>query len=285
LVANPTWAGMPAAWQRSGSRVQPRGTYSSRSTTPCPAGLAYTSKTATWAFSTRPAVPVYWRWTPTVWAPFLRSPVSSTTSTAWGRRGARPGSRGRHRGPRGGPTPPAPAAAASHPGWRPRHARRSSSSSCVAGPKAAHARTPRRGGAVPPAGTGPRPGPAAPPALPASGQGLRLRCGRRPPSDLRLCAQHRIINGGRPALPTRPPEQPGTIYGWSTNGTPVPNVVAAAGQVARFRQSATPERPTTPHPISSAPAEGNKSQSRHRRPGWSDGISGDQRGRRSTALR
>src|SRR5512132_4246671 len=27
-----------------------------------------------WAFSTRPAVPVYWRWTPTVVVPFFRSP-------------------------------------------------------------------------------------------------------------------------------------------------------------------------------------------------------------------
>ena len=27
----------------------------------------------------RLAVPVYWRWTPTVWVPFFRSPVSSTT--------------------------------------------------------------------------------------------------------------------------------------------------------------------------------------------------------------
>lgn len=30
----------------------------------------------------RPAAPVYFRWTPTVWVPFFRSPVSSTTITA-----------------------------------------------------------------------------------------------------------------------------------------------------------------------------------------------------------
>jgi hypothetical protein len=29
-----------------------------------------------------PAVPVYWRWAPTVWVPFFTSPVSSTTRTA-----------------------------------------------------------------------------------------------------------------------------------------------------------------------------------------------------------
>jgi hypothetical protein len=40
--------------------------------------------TATWAFSIRPAVPVYWRCTPTECTPFFTSPVSSTTSTAPG---------------------------------------------------------------------------------------------------------------------------------------------------------------------------------------------------------
>ena len=35
-----------------------------------------------WAFSILPAVPVYWRWTPTVPVPFFTSPVSSTTNTA-----------------------------------------------------------------------------------------------------------------------------------------------------------------------------------------------------------
>jgi hypothetical protein len=46
--------------------------------------LASTRKTATWAFSMRPAVPAYWRCTPTVAVPFFRSPVSSMTSTAAG---------------------------------------------------------------------------------------------------------------------------------------------------------------------------------------------------------
>jgi hypothetical protein len=41
LVANPTRSGMPAARQRSGSSIQPRGTYSSRSIRACPASLAY----------------------------------------------------------------------------------------------------------------------------------------------------------------------------------------------------------------------------------------------------
>ena len=40
--------------------------------------------TATWALSIRPAVPVCWRWTPTEWTPFFRSPVSSTTRTPSG---------------------------------------------------------------------------------------------------------------------------------------------------------------------------------------------------------
>src|SRR5215203_2219060 len=84
LVANPTSSGTPAACKRSGSLVQDRGRYSSRSITACPASVAYTRYTATWAFSMRPAVPVYWRCTPTVPVPFLRSPVSSTTSTASG---------------------------------------------------------------------------------------------------------------------------------------------------------------------------------------------------------
>jgi hypothetical protein len=35
-----------------------------------------------WAFSTRPAVPVYCRCTPTVRTPLFKSPVSSTISTA-----------------------------------------------------------------------------------------------------------------------------------------------------------------------------------------------------------
>ena len=42
------------------------------------------SQTVTWAFSVRPVVPVYCRWTPTVALPFFRSPVSSTTGTASG---------------------------------------------------------------------------------------------------------------------------------------------------------------------------------------------------------
>jgi hypothetical protein len=36
LVANPTWSGIPAIAKRSGSLIQPRGTYSSRSIMACP---------------------------------------------------------------------------------------------------------------------------------------------------------------------------------------------------------------------------------------------------------
>jgi hypothetical protein len=84
--------------------------------------------------------------------------------------------------------------------WGRRRARRSSSSSCVAGRPAAHARTPWRAVADPPDRTGPRRGPAARPTLPAIGQAPQLRCRLQPPSDLRLSSQHRIINGGRPGL-------------------------------------------------------------------------------------
>jgi hypothetical protein len=52
-----------------------------------------------------------------------------------------------------------------------------------------------------PGRTGPRPGPAVRRVAPASGQGRRrLRCGLRLPSDLGLSSYHRIINGGRPPL-------------------------------------------------------------------------------------
>ena len=80
---------------------------------------------------------------------------------------------------------------ASRQGWRRRRARRSSSSASAAGPPRARARTPWRAVAAPPGRTGPRPGPATRPSPPASGQGLR--CGPRPPSDLRLSSQHRAI--------------------------------------------------------------------------------------------
>jgi hypothetical protein len=42
LVANPTPLGTPTAWHRAGSSVHERGRYSSRSTTACPASVAYT---------------------------------------------------------------------------------------------------------------------------------------------------------------------------------------------------------------------------------------------------
>ena len=84
LVANSTSSGTPAASRRSESSHQFLGRYSRRSINVCPAGAAYAKYTATWAFSTRLAVPVYWRSTPTVAVPFLTSPdaASRTGKTA-----------------------------------------------------------------------------------------------------------------------------------------------------------------------------------------------------------
>jgi hypothetical protein len=109
-------------------------------------------------------------------------------------------------------------------GWPGRRARRSSSSSCGAGRPAAPARMRGRAVVAPPWQSGRRPGPAARPAPPATWQGLR--CGPRPPCDLRLSTYHRIITGGRPRLPAGS-TVPGaaltsqvTISGWSTREGP-----------------------------------------------------------------
>src|SRR5512132_2833823 len=65
---------------------------------PPPLGAGVARKTPSWQLSTLPAVPEYCRCTPTEVVPFLRSPVSSTTSTApgsprcsttWSRRSSR----------------------------------------------------------------------------------------------------------------------------------------------------------------------------------------------------
>src|SRR5579875_159327 len=77
LVANTVPSGMPAAAHRPLSAVQDRGRYSSRPVSACPRRLAQDRNTATWQFSTRPAVPEYWRCTPALAVPFLTSPVSS----------------------------------------------------------------------------------------------------------------------------------------------------------------------------------------------------------------
>ena len=85
----------------------------------------------------------------------------------------------------------------------------------------ADAPTPWLAAEGPPDQSGPRPGPAARPTAPASGQGQRLGCGLRPPSDV-WSSQHQIINGGRPYLlvgrvaPHSTTSQV-TIYGWSTS--------------------------------------------------------------------
>jgi hypothetical protein len=84
LVRNPTCLGTRAALQRSGSSVQLSGRYSSRSIIARPLGLAYAKNTPSWQLSTLPAVPEYWRCTPTEVVPFFKNPVSSTTSTAPG---------------------------------------------------------------------------------------------------------------------------------------------------------------------------------------------------------
>jgi hypothetical protein len=90
------------------------------------------------------------------------------------------------------------------PGWRRRRARRSSSSSCVADPPGAQARTPWHAGVAPPGRTACDPAQQLVQAPPAIGQHQRLRCGPRPPFDLRLSSQNRIINGGRPRLLASP---------------------------------------------------------------------------------
>jgi hypothetical protein len=102
------------------------------------------------------------------------------------------------------PHRPAQQVLPSHQGWYRLRARRSSSSSCAAGRPAARTPTPWPAGVAPPGQTGPRPDPATPPALPAIGQGQPPGCALRPPSDLWLSSQHRIINGGRPELLTGP---------------------------------------------------------------------------------
>ena len=56
--------------------------YHSRSINARPAGLAWARNTPSWQFSTRPAVPVYWRWTPTVWVPYDERAVMPALAAA-----------------------------------------------------------------------------------------------------------------------------------------------------------------------------------------------------------
>ena len=99
-------------------------------------------------------------------------------------------------------------------GWPGRRAQRSSSSSCGADRPAAPARTPWRAAWAPPWETGPRPGLSPRRTTPATGQGQPLGCGQRPPSDLRLSTQHRIINSGRLVRSALTSQV--TNSGWST---------------------------------------------------------------------
>src|SRR5438874_1963022 len=84
LVANSTSSGTPASSRRSASVAHSFGRYNARSSRARPLSVAYPRNTPTWQFSTRPAVPLYWRATPQDLVPFLRNPVSSTTSTLSG---------------------------------------------------------------------------------------------------------------------------------------------------------------------------------------------------------
>jgi hypothetical protein len=81
LVANTASSGTAASRQRSRSAIHDFGRYSSRSIRARPLLVAYAQNTPSWQFSTRPAVPEYCRCTPADLVPFLRNPVSSTTST------------------------------------------------------------------------------------------------------------------------------------------------------------------------------------------------------------
>ena len=74
--------GTPASPRRAGSRAHSWGRYSSRSRKARPWLLAYPRNTPIWQFSMRPAVPLYWRCTPTDLVPFFRKPVSSTIKHA-----------------------------------------------------------------------------------------------------------------------------------------------------------------------------------------------------------
>jgi hypothetical protein len=146
----------------------------------------------------------------------------------------------------------APASRCCRPSGRAgRRARRSSSSSFWAGRQAARARTRERAVGVPPGRTGRRPGPAAPPVPPASGQGLG--CGRRPPCDLRLSTYHRIITGGRPHLPAGPgPEPPQTSKitnsSWSTNqrAEDGPHPIRLSGASGTCRMPGSSRSPAVP---------------------------------------
>src|SRR4029077_13179294 len=76
LVAKPVLSsGVPASWHRCESSVHDLGRYRARSMRACPRGAASVRYTATWEFSMRPAVPLYWRCTPTECRPFFTSPT------------------------------------------------------------------------------------------------------------------------------------------------------------------------------------------------------------------
>ena len=65
-------SGIPAsAHHRVVSWLRDLGRYSAQSSKACPRGAAYVRYTATWEFSTRPAVPLYWRCTPTLCTPIF----------------------------------------------------------------------------------------------------------------------------------------------------------------------------------------------------------------------
>jgi hypothetical protein len=77
LVRNTTSLGIFASARRALSSVHSSGKYNSMSSGRCWLRVATVSETATWQLVILPAVPVYWRLTPTLRVPCLRNPVSS----------------------------------------------------------------------------------------------------------------------------------------------------------------------------------------------------------------
>ena len=69
FVANSTSSGIPSALRRSGSSSCSAGTQIRAPTMACPRGVAYVQYTVFTPFATRPAQPMYWRFTPAVAMP------------------------------------------------------------------------------------------------------------------------------------------------------------------------------------------------------------------------
>src|SRR6266545_1411645 len=165
---------MPIAWRAASSASCSAGMYSREPTNACPRGMLYVALTKLTALATLPAQPTYCRLTPQVAVPVFSSPLSSSTNTA---------SPSPVRCSTANARTVAIAASVSH------DAR--SSSSCAADRSSARARTCRPGRTVPP---GRSAHPTAPTARPVSpGPGQPLPWPQRPPRDISLSTQHRMI--------------------------------------------------------------------------------------------